>query len=892
MRTRTIIVICFICLFSELVFAQSEQPGEEVPFPVAIPIDIIFSIDSSGSMGAPPEDVKPEDRVFYNRDPNNLRIQAAQNFVNSLNPDIHWVGVVSWNAPYQSHSGINFSSELSNNYGKVRDHLNQIVNGGGTDLGLGLKEALNLLERSPRPHAKKVVVFLTDGLGEFDPQLLNRAKKLQTTVYTIGLALPEEAPKEVQENMTAILEAMAFETGGIYFPTPTAENFQTIFKEIFQQVTGVFLDIETTSLMTSSSTDVTVRLNDISGVSAVTLEPVTVVFETTQGQLREQQVIIPKGKGTASTTLMMGDKAGLATVSASIQNLSTQKTVARVKPATADQPPSEHVDFKLIIDEPGVAAGRPMEIKVILVDDTDTPVQADKEYPLTFHFTPLDLKARQQSHSFRLPGENLFLQDAFAQAPSPSQSISNGDQVPWKKDHGSFSLKGILQKGKGVFTFQVTLLDAAVLRVRFESPGFSSQEQTIAAGKPGTPTKLIIVPNPDRIRADGKALTELTIILANEESVPVCTSNPYYQITLKSTLGGTIIPTNKIQIATGKCNTLSEDDTKLKASTRAGKAIITALSSSGLTADEEVRFLLIAPSLWQILFAALGGIMGGIIRRYRKLNKISTYQPRPNDFIGLFLPLELLAGVILYVLLYYGTSVLSLPFYRHFVFATLIGAAVGYSGSIIQDKISGQKQNLVILFTDLVGSTGLKKELGDQVAKNLEDVHKHLLMQSLGKFKDAKIVRVEGDSYIITFQEAQNAVHFALLAQMLHRQAREKDWPHLPEFRVGIHSGEVIVEEGVHGGIDIKGIEADTTARIMGLAKGSQILYSDKVFDADSKPLEGKKLKGIKSLRWHSHGNYTFKGRENEKIEIFEAGEEGIAPFVKPAGGEKAKPVN
>jgi len=203
---------------------------------------------------------------------------------------------------------------------------------------------------------------------------------------------------------------------------------------------------------------------------------------------------------------------------------------------------------------------------------------------------------------------------------------------------------------------------------------------------------------------------------------------------------------------------------------------------------------------------------------------------------------------------------------------------------------------LVILFTDIVGSTALKAELGDRVAKLLDDEHKRLLLNALEGIENAQVLRVEGDAYIFIFIKPGDAVQFALRAQAMHRKVRGADYPRLPEFRVGIHIGEVVVEDGLRGPAapgeigDIKGLQADTTARIMGLAEGSQILCSRAVFDDARQALKGTDLNGVRPLVWQSHDFYLLKGRE-DPMEICEVGEEGIVPFHKPEGNEKARPL-
>ncbi len=105
----------------------------------------------------------------------------------------------------------------------------------------------------------------------------------------------------------------------------------------------------------------------------------------------------------------------------------------------------------------------------------------------------------------------------------------------------------------------------------------------------------------------------------------------------------------------------------------------------------------------------------------------------------------------------------------------------------------------------------------------------------------------------------------------------------------------MIVEGGLTGsdrpgGIgDIKGLQADTAARIMSLACGGQILCSHTAFDNARQSLTGTVPEGISDrLIWKSHGFYLLKGRD-EPLEICEVGEKNAATLKKPVGNEKAK---
>lgn len=203
---------------------------------------------------------------------------------------------------------------------------------------------------------------------------------------------------------------------------------------------------------------------------------------------------------------------------------------------------------------------------------------------------------------------------------------------------------------------------------------------------------------------------------------------------------------------------------------------------------------------------------------------------------------------------------------------------------------------LVILFTDIVGSTGLKERLGDQRAVEIVALHRRLIDEALAKTPNAQIIDRVGDANLIVFVKPGDAVAFALRALRLHRAARAKEVPDLPEYRTGIHMGTVVVEhqDGTAAGPGainaIRGLQVDTAARIVAMAEGGQVLCSRIVGDDARQALKGADLEGSSPLRWVSHGPYLLAGRD-EPLSICEVGEEGVAPFRKPGAGEKSKPV-
>src|SRR5512140_1693602 len=70
-----------------------------------------------------------------------------------------------------------------------------------------------------------------------------------------------------------------------------------------------------------------------------------------------------------------------------------------------------------------------------------------------------------------------------------------------------------------------------------------------------------------------------------------------------------------------------------------------------------------------------------------------------------------------------------------------------------------------VLFTDIVGSTALKQQLGDKAGLRLIQRHHQLLRQLLGGFPGAREINTAGDSFFLAFPMPSTAVSFALRLQ-------------------------------------------------------------------------------------------------------------------------------
>jgi DNA-binding SARP family transcriptional activator/class 3 adenylate cyclase len=125
---------------------------------------------------------------------------------------------------------------------------------------------------------------------------------------------------------------------------------------------------------------------------------------------------------------------------------------------------------------------------------------------------------------------------------------------------------------------------------------------------------------------------------------------------------------------------------------------------------------------------------------------------------------------------------------------------------------------VALLFSDVEGSTGLLRALGDDYQAVLAD-HDRLLRAACARH-GGHVVDTQGDSFFVAFSRAGDAVAAAAKAQ---RAVVDHDWPDgvTVRVRMGIHAGEPVV-----AGERYVGLGVHRAARIASAANGGQVLLS------------------------------------------------------------------
>lgn len=169
---------------------------------------IALSIDSSGSM-------------LFN-DPNGIRIQAAKAFIEKLKENDK-AAIIDFDSTATVLSG------LTNDKQQLSQALDLVDSSGGTDIGAGISCALDEVQNETS--TSKYIILLTDGDGNYDLSLSQRAIECGVAIYTIGLGT------DIDENL---LQSIATSTGGKYYHATTASELN----EIFEKTSNETIDYE------------------------------------------------------------------------------------------------------------------------------------------------------------------------------------------------------------------------------------------------------------------------------------------------------------------------------------------------------------------------------------------------------------------------------------------------------------------------------------------------------------------------------------------------------------------------------------------------------------------------------------------------------------------------
>ena len=168
--------------------------------------------------------------------------------------------------------------------------------------------------------------------------------------------------------------------------------------------------------------------------------------------------------------------------------------------------------------------------------------------------------------------------------------------------------------------------------------------------------------------------------------------------------------------------------------------------------------------------------------------------------------------------------------------STNLGAALSVDGSL-----DGGFRT--VLFTDIVGSTTMTQELGDEAAMGLLGVHDEIVRRELSA-RNGREIKHTGDGIMASFVSPSNAIGCSVAVQKALEDHNEAA-PRPIEVRIGMSAGEPVGQAK-----DLFGTVVQLASRVCDTASAGEILVANVV----------RELCAGKPISFVDRGEAQFKG--------------------------------
>lgn len=162
-------------------------------------------------------------------------------------------------------------------------------------------------------------------------------------------------------------------------------------------------------------------------------------------------------------------------------------------------------------------------------------------------------------------------------------------------------------------------------------------------------------------------------------------------------------------------------------------------------------------------------------------------------------------------------------------------------------QIKRSRKPVTILFTDLEGSTSYWDRHGDIKGRLMIDQHNRIVFPVVRKFR-GRIIKTIGDAVMAKFRDPEDALKAAIAIQQGLEIKRKEDRSFRMHVRVGIHTGQAIIERQ-----DVYGDAVNVAARVESRGKGDDILVSNGT----------ARLINRQTYHLRKKGSFSLKGKKN-----------------------------
>jgi class 3 adenylate cyclase/TolB-like protein len=142
----------------------------------------------------------------------------------------------------------------------------------------------------------------------------------------------------------------------------------------------------------------------------------------------------------------------------------------------------------------------------------------------------------------------------------------------------------------------------------------------------------------------------------------------------------------------------------------------------------------------------------------------------------------------------------------------------------LAERIEGRRRLTAVMIADVVNYSRMMSRSEDTTHARIGRHTRELIDPTIGKY-GGRVVRSKGDSLLVEFVSALDAVRCALDIQrgLAARQANE---PERIQFRIGINTGDVLVDQR-----DIYGNSVNIAARLEAVASPGTVFVSQSIYD-------------------------------------------------------------
>jgi len=203
---------------------------------------------------------------------------------------------------------------------------------------------------------------------------------------------------------------------------------------------------------------------------------------------------------------------------------------------------------------------------------------------------------------------------------------------------------------------------------------------------------------------------------------------------------------------------------------------------------------------------------------------------------------------------------------------------VRLQGLLQQELTRRFERRMLVVFSDIVGSTPYCARFGDAAGRQMQQLHFDLLEQGTGPFR-GRIVDTAGDGAFLVFAEAEAAVRGVVAVQRLVSQANlSRARAHQLQLRIGLHWGPVLTD-----GSAVSGDSVNLCARVAGSAVVGEIRLTRDVFQElgsagrmQCRAVGMVDLKGVSApvevltLEWRDRSQFPTQLRIEETREVID----------------------